>query len=247
MTRTGKIARLPKAMRDELNRRLADGEPGKRLADWLNKQPAVVTVLNADFGGRPISEQNLSEWKQGGFEDWCRHQESLESARRIIEEAKDYEDLADGSLLPDRFSELAAVTLARLLMETARQKEGPEKQRAVLGVVRELNQLRRSDRDWERAQREDVLHERDDDEYFEEKKRKAEAAMEFDITRIEIGYELARKKKAEAEAKGEPVPESLIQLLSTEVEFIENRRQWRKPFQPSSALAGAQENQTISK
>jgi len=30
-TRNGKIARLPKDIREELNRRLEDGEPGKHL------------------------------------------------------------------------------------------------------------------------------------------------------------------------------------------------------------------------
>jgi len=31
MTRVGKIARLPREIREQLNRRLQDGEPGKRL------------------------------------------------------------------------------------------------------------------------------------------------------------------------------------------------------------------------
>jgi hypothetical protein len=31
MTRTGKIARLPREVREELNRRLQNGEQGKRL------------------------------------------------------------------------------------------------------------------------------------------------------------------------------------------------------------------------
>jgi hypothetical protein len=36
MTRNGKIARLPKAIRDQLNKNLEDGMPGCRLVDWLN-------------------------------------------------------------------------------------------------------------------------------------------------------------------------------------------------------------------
>jgi hypothetical protein len=35
-TRTGKIARLPLGIRQELNQRLADGEPQQRLVAWLN-------------------------------------------------------------------------------------------------------------------------------------------------------------------------------------------------------------------
>ncbi len=63
MTRNGKIARLPRAIRDELNRRLQDGEPGKHLLHWLNHSEKVRTILDREFGGRPISEQNLCEYQ----------------------------------------------------------------------------------------------------------------------------------------------------------------------------------------
>ena len=45
ITRNGKIARLPRAIRDELNCRLADGEIGGRLVDWLNGLPEVQKIL----------------------------------------------------------------------------------------------------------------------------------------------------------------------------------------------------------
>ena len=61
MTRLGKIARLPRAVREQLNHRLADGEMGKRLVEWLNTLPVVHAVLTAEFGGRAINEQNLSD------------------------------------------------------------------------------------------------------------------------------------------------------------------------------------------
>jgi hypothetical protein len=70
MTRTGKIARLPREIREQLNRRLQDGEPGKKLVEWLNSLPEVKAALNTQFGGRRVSEQNLSEWKAGGYRDW---------------------------------------------------------------------------------------------------------------------------------------------------------------------------------
>jgi len=44
-TRTGKIARLPKSIRDELNRRLEDGWQNIKLVDWLNELPAVREIL----------------------------------------------------------------------------------------------------------------------------------------------------------------------------------------------------------
>ena len=66
MTRTGKIARLPRYLRDNLNQRLHDGESGKKLTAWLNSSQAVQDILDDYFNGVPISEQNLSEWRQGG-------------------------------------------------------------------------------------------------------------------------------------------------------------------------------------
>jgi hypothetical protein len=66
-TRNGKIARLPKPIRDELARRIDNGEQGKDLVEWLDALPAVQDVLKEQFGGRPVNEQNLSEWKQGGY------------------------------------------------------------------------------------------------------------------------------------------------------------------------------------
>ena len=75
MTRNGKIARLPHTIREELNSRLHDGQQGKALVKWLNEIQEVKEILELDFGGRPVSESNLSEWKSGGFVDWLRNEE----------------------------------------------------------------------------------------------------------------------------------------------------------------------------
>src|SRR5512141_522847 len=91
ITRNGKIARLPKHVRHHLNSRLEDGEPGKQLGEWLNGLPEVQAVLKLRFGGRPISEQNLSEWKQGGYQEWLKLQESRYLVQHLSEEAEDLE------------------------------------------------------------------------------------------------------------------------------------------------------------
>src|SRR5713101_7111978 len=44
MSHKGKIARLPLAIREQLNRRLQDGEIGRDLVVWLNSAPAVQAV-----------------------------------------------------------------------------------------------------------------------------------------------------------------------------------------------------------
>ena len=63
MTRNGKIARLPRAVRHELSCRLSEGEPGASLVEWLNERDDVKTVLAARFGGRTVSEQTPSGWR----------------------------------------------------------------------------------------------------------------------------------------------------------------------------------------
>lgn len=55
MSRNGKIARLPREVRDEVNRRLEAHQSGSKIVDWLNAEPAVKDVLEREFGGKPIS------------------------------------------------------------------------------------------------------------------------------------------------------------------------------------------------
>jgi hypothetical protein len=150
MTRNGKIARLPLSLREELNRRLCDGEQGKDLVDWLNNQPAVQEVLKKEFAGRPISEQNLSEWKQGGYEDWLQHQETRAWVQELASQSADISkvinegvgDLSVAGLL----SAQVAIALGRCLPSlAAKAKDDPKQARALLDLARELARLRRDD------------------------------------------------------------------------------------------------------
>ena len=97
MKRTGKIARLPRTLRDQLNQRLHNGEPGVDLIKWLNSLPEVQAILAEHFAGIPISPQNLSEWNNGGFLDWLTTQELLEDAREFAAHAAQLPG-ADGEL-----------------------------------------------------------------------------------------------------------------------------------------------------
>src|SRR5689334_18390557 len=105
MTRKGKIARLPRAVRDELNRRLQDGEPGTQLVAWLNELPQVKQVLEVQFDGRPITESNLSDHKAGGHQDWLTQQEEMELARELTADGEELAASTDGhGLLTDHLA-----------------------------------------------------------------------------------------------------------------------------------------------
>ena len=85
MTRRGKIARLPKGIRDELNGRLQNGEAGRLAVEWLNSLPETHKVVTEEFGGNAVTEQNLSDWRMGGYRDWEREQ----SVRKALGQAED--------------------------------------------------------------------------------------------------------------------------------------------------------------
>src|ERR1039458_3165237 len=86
LTHNGKIGRLPKAVQEQLNHRLENGEKGGSLAAWLNSLPEVQAVLAREFDGQPVREQNLSEWRKRGYKKWLWRQEALEMAREMAAE-----------------------------------------------------------------------------------------------------------------------------------------------------------------
>ncbi len=101
MTRIGKIARLPHEVREQLNRRLQDGEPGAGLLKWLNRRPDVKKLLAREFEGRPINPQNLSDWKAGGYRDWLTHQHALEVGARVAAQAGEFKESLGGKPLTE--------------------------------------------------------------------------------------------------------------------------------------------------
>jgi hypothetical protein len=74
--RVGKIARLPASIREQLNNRLFNGVLGKEIVSWLNALPEVNHIIAEQFARKPISENNLSEWRRGGYQDWLRQRET---------------------------------------------------------------------------------------------------------------------------------------------------------------------------
>ncbi len=100
-TRSGKIGRLPLAIRTELNTRIRAGNLSPVLLPWLNEQPEVREILKRDFAEVDISPANLSEWRQGGYRDWLDRRQKLEEKRELaeycLELAESGKSLLDGS------------------------------------------------------------------------------------------------------------------------------------------------------
>ena len=98
MARNGKIARLPREFREELNRRLAENEPGAVLLKWLNELPAMRALLEREYGGKAVSKQNLCQWRAGGFAEWQARREILGSLDELTAEAEELTEATDGKL-----------------------------------------------------------------------------------------------------------------------------------------------------
>ena len=145
MTRIGKIARLPRLLREELNRRLADGGLGRQLVVWLNAQPAVQAVLAAEFGGRPLNAQNLTEWKQGGFREWQQQQSELALAREIAAHAGDLTQVSSEPLSDAAAPVLVAKYLFLIQKLNAVNLKAPDSWKPLRAICRDVLELRRGD------------------------------------------------------------------------------------------------------
>jgi hypothetical protein len=145
VTRNGKIARLPHAVRLELNRRLRNGEQGKKLVAWLKSQPEVQSILARGFSGRAISEQNLSEWRRGGYPEWLAHQDALERVRNLALDAGELN--VAGGVLGDHLAIVLMSRYAALLARwdgTSNGAIAPEV-RALRALCADIVELRRGD------------------------------------------------------------------------------------------------------
>ncbi|MEP6670757.1 MAG: hypothetical protein ABJF10_16485 [Chthoniobacter sp.] len=184
-TRTGKIARLPQAIRQRLNERLADGEPQQLLVAWLNEMDTIQERLEELFEGRPITEQNLSDWKQGGFLDWQRSQEARGLVLECLSEVEELGNEIGEEALLDRVTTMVAVVLLRLFREAATAESGPQQRQAVLELAREMARLRRGD------------HQRQHLRLLTERERR-ETPSEYERDRL-LQIELQRQSEQEEE------------------------------------------------
>jgi Protein of unknown function (DUF3486) len=169
MARNGKIARLPREIRDELNRRLQTGEQGVPLLAWLNELPQVRQTLVEGFGGVAISKQNLCEWRAGGFAEWQARQETLEQARELAADATEITSATDGKLT-DHLATVLAVRYASALAGWNGEvtDEFRKKLRALRGLCQDIVELRRGDHSGARLKLEQERLEREREKTEEE-------------------------------------------------------------------------------
>src|SRR5690606_19724891 len=94
-------------------------------------------------GSRPIREQNISEWRKGGYLDWLAKQEALELAAQLGEDAAELN--VEGR--PPLTDTLALWLTARYAVATRRvaATEGAEGWRLLRELCADIVELRRGD------------------------------------------------------------------------------------------------------
>ena len=174
-TRTGKIARLPAAVRQQLNLRLDDGQEGPPILDWLNALPEVQALLQEKFGGAPISPQNLSQWRQGGFQDWLLLRELCGEAQALADSADESDkEFPHGTAAIDHAATVLGVRFGSLLMRWNGEVDEPleAKARFLNGVCRSVVRLQRAVHDATQARFEEQRQREAEQDRQREKKRK---------------------------------------------------------------------------
>ena len=144
--RNGKIAHLSRELRDDLNFRLYKGQSLAHLRRWLNSLPEVKAMLREFFDGRPILQQNLSEWKAGGYREWLLHQELLEKKKDLVADAHSLAHTAEG--LADALFGMLTLDYAQTLMKRDASEDPAEfeKKRKTLSLLtQDIVRLRRCD------------------------------------------------------------------------------------------------------
>jgi hypothetical protein len=142
---TGKIARLPGDLREQLNQHLLDNQPNSKILPWLNELPAVKEILAAQFGGKPINDTNLTYWRQGGYQRWLRHKQTVNSLKDLGQFAADLTPTGVDRLTPAAVVLASAKILEFLesLNTTAAAQTDPNnlvKCAAAVAVLREKDQ-----------------------------------------------------------------------------------------------------------
>jgi hypothetical protein len=115
--RNGKVARLPKVLRDRINNCLLDGLTYKQ----------VIAELGDD--GKHLNEDNVGNWVTGGYTEWLKQQVCLDEWRFKWEFAHDLVDTGQGL----NIHQMVNQTLANLVHEAVSDLP-PD---ALTGVLKE--------------------------------------------------------------------------------------------------------------
>lgn len=193
--RQGKIARLPHALRMEVNHRILNGELAPALLPWLNIQPDTIRICGEYFDGQLVTPQNLSEWRLGGFKDWLAEREKVENTKSLAAFAAEQAAAAGGGKLSSGLQAILAGHIMEGMEVLLNADQGDEKPDDPVARVQKLGTVIKAMRDADIAERRLGL----DEEKVTVKKDDQKLAREkFETQTIEAIIKWGKTKEAQA-------------------------------------------------
>jgi hypothetical protein len=178
--RTGKIARAPFEVRTRVNEMLRDGATAGAIIKFLESKDV--------FG---VSEMNVTNWRQGGHQDWLKEQERLTDMAAKREFAMEIVKQNEGSKLHEATLHLAASQLYETLTDfdlTSLKDLLKAKPENYAAIVNSLAKLSKGALDMQKYK-----------DLVQEQKRRIEAALNEGKTKGGISKEaLAQIEQAAA-------------------------------------------------
>ena len=172
------------------------------VLDWLNGLPEVREIIEEDFGGVPVSKQNLSEWRAGGYREWLRHEGSLDVVRGLMERVDGVIAVADEEDLGDRLSVALSVELVKTTEALLSEKmTAKERWKLLQEILPHLAVLRRQDHRATRVRIDEERWERET-ERLDEKKIRREMAAEARAGEVERMAAMLSRAMASEEPGG---------------------------------------------
>jgi hypothetical protein len=129
--RNGKIARLPFAIRDMVNRMLRNNIPHSKIVGALDEHGITVT------------QRNVSNWKtRGGYRDWCDQQDRAVETHLLQDNLIEHLRTTDATQLSEVGIQLAATQLSQFFLKPdvcEQLTADPEKFSTTINALCRLN------------------------------------------------------------------------------------------------------------
>jgi hypothetical protein len=129
--RTGKVARLPKQVRDRISQMLHDGHPYAKILEAIGDE------------ARHLTEMNITSWKKGGYQDWLRENQENDLLRLKYDLAIKLVNGKEGDKIHQATVQVAAANMIHLLVDLDPSSHRESLQKSPQDYFRLLNALSR--------------------------------------------------------------------------------------------------------
>jgi hypothetical protein len=143
-SRTGKIARLPKSLRDVLNLMLQDGATYNQIRAAIAKA-IERTPLPEGEKAPDLNDQNIQAWREGGYQDWLGENERLNDMRMKRELALTICQQNEGSKIHEAAVQIASSQIYEVLTDldpatlTEKLHDNPEQYARLINALAKLS------------------------------------------------------------------------------------------------------------